>query len=145
MAGFLRLFLGHVIITLMKIVYRFLLVAIFTFPLFIGSCKEQYRCGCDTDVLNSLLDAPVVIYYDEENKSAEFVPEINAYARYYFCNPSEMMPQLVNFENGAMVLLSGEVFYECNYMYQASNSYYGSMYQAYMVTVTEIKEDLYGN
>lgn len=129
----------------MKIIYKALLVAIFTFPLLIGSCKKQTRCGCDTDVLDTLVDAPVIIYYDEVNKSAQFTPSFNAYASYYFCNPTEMMPQLTKFENGAMVLLSGEVFYECNYMYQASNSYYGSMYQAYMVTVTSIKEDLYGN
>ncbi len=96
-------------------------------------------------MLDTLVDTPVMIYYDEVNKSAQFSASFNAYASYYFCNPTEMMPQLTKFENGAVVLLSGKVFYECNYMYQASNSYYGSMYQAYMVTVTSIKEDLYGN
>ena len=87
----------------------------------------------------------VNIYYDDENKSARFNPVMDPYSTYYFCNPTEMMDKLTKFQNGDVVLIDGQAYYECNYMYQASNSpYYSNFYKAYMVTVSDVREDLYG-
>ena len=94
----------------------------------------------------SILDGvSVTIYYDIENVSAFFVPTFDPYSTYYFCNPTPMMEKLSHFDNGEVVLIDCSFYWECNYMYQASNSYYGSIYKKYMADVTDIREDLYGN
>lgn len=121
------------------------LVAAFLIPLTIGSCKKQDKCGCDGDALGTLVETPVYIYVDVENSSAYFVTEFDPYSTYYFCNPSDMMDKMDGFDWGERVKIDCEFFWECNYMYQASNSYYGSMYKKYMADVTDVKEDLYGN
>lgn len=129
----------------MKIVYKILFLSVFIIPLVIGSCKKQDKCGCDGDVLNTLVGAPVNIYYDEENKSAFFVPTYDPYSTYYFCNPTPMMEKLTKFEYGAEVLIDCSFYWECNYMYQASSSSYGAYYKKYMAEVTDLREDLYGD
>ena len=129
----------------MKLVSKISIIIVFIIPVFIGACKKQMTCGCDKDVLHSLEGSQVMIQFDEENKSAQFTPLSNQYATYYFCNPTTMMDKLTKFTNGDIVLIDGEAYYECNYMQQASNSpYYSGMYQAYMITVFDVREDLYG-
>jgi hypothetical protein len=68
----------------------------------------------------------------------------NPYSTYYFCNPSEMFPKLKDAKQGDVLLLSGHVYWNCTYTYQASNSSYQSMYQVYDVQVTNLELDLYG-
>ena len=130
---------------MLKSYLRISLLIVFVLPVIIGSCKKQNKCGCDGDSLGTLVDVPVRIYVDTLNKSAEFVTEYDPYSSYYFCNPTEMMDKMAGFAWGERVKISCEYFWECNYMYQASNSYYGSMYKKYMAQVTDVKEDLYGN
>jgi hypothetical protein len=129
----------------MRIIGKLLFLSVFILPLAIGSCKKQAKCGCDGDVLDTLVGAPVTIYYDEENVSAFFVPSFDPYSTYYFCNPTPMMEKLTKFSDGDQVLIDCSFYWECNYMYQASNSYYGTMYKKYMAVVTDVREDLYGN
>ena len=128
----------------MKYIYRSIFLLIVLSTTLLGSCKKQVRCGCDGDVINTFETVKVTIEYDEENGSAQFRNEMAPTAIYYFCNPTDMMPELIKFENGEKVLITCELLYECNYMMQASNSYY-SYYQAYMAKVTKIESSLYGN
>ena len=129
----------------MRFIYKILFVATFIIPLTIGSCKKQAKCGCDGDALNTLEGVPVYIYYDEENVSASFVAAFDPYSTYYFCNPTPMMEKLTKFDSGDMVLIDFKYYWECNYVYQSSSSYYGNMYKKYMAEVSDIREDLYGN
>jgi hypothetical protein len=130
----------------MKSILKISIGLIFLASLSIGSCKKQARCGCDKDIIKELEGAAVYIYYDSINNTAQFRPYDNSMATYYFCNPTDMMPALSEFDNGDLVMVDGHVYWECNYMYQASNSYsyYSYYYQAYMVTLTDIYIDLYG-
>jgi hypothetical protein len=129
----------------MRFFRKVLVLSVIMVPLIIGSCKKQDKCGCDGDMLSSFEGTPVRVYYDVDNNSAFFVPLFDSYSTYYFCNPTPMMEKLSQFEYGAEVLIDCEFFWECNYMYQASNSYYGSIYKKYMAEVTDVREDLYGN
>lgn len=129
----------------MKYLYRSIFITIVIASTLLGSCKKQAKCGCDGDIINSFVGEAVYIYFDEENKSAEFTYPYAPTARYYFCNPVEMMPELTKFKSGDRVLIDCDLYYECNYLMQSSNSYYGSMYQAYMVDVSKIETAIYGN
>lgn len=128
----------------MKNLYKSIFILFILASTLLGSCKKQIRCGCDGDMINSFVEMPVIIYYDAEAGSAQFTFEGNPLAKYYFCNPTEMMPELSKYESGTKVLIDCQIFYECNYMMQASNSY-SSYYQAYMVQVDKIQSSLYGN
>lgn len=128
----------------MKNLYKLLFILIVLSLTFLGSCKKQIRCGCDGDMINSFFETPVNIYYDVDAGSARFTFDGSPMATYYFCNPTEMMPELSKYESGTKVLIDCEIYYECNYMMQASNSYY-SYYQTYMVQVSNIQSSLYGN
>ena len=86
-----------------------------------AGCKKQEKCGCDGDALDSLNQAHVYISYNAETKSAQFRPLWSNYDIYYFCNPSVFMEKLKTFEQGAEILVSGEYFYECNYLMNAGN------------------------
>jgi hypothetical protein len=130
---------------MMRIVLKILFIAAFVIPVAVGSCKKQDKCGCDGDVINTLVQAPVYIYYDTLNKSAQFVPTFDPYSTYSFCNPTPMMDKLSKFENGAEVLIDCSFFWDCAYVQQASNSSYGTYYKRYMAIVTDVYEDLYGN
>lgn len=129
----------------MRLVHKILFVAALIVPLSVGSCKKQEKCGCDGDALNTLEGVQVRIYYNEENLSASFVATFDPYSTYYFCNPTPMMEKLTRFTSGDVVLVDFKYFWECNYVYQASSSYYGAMYKKYMAEVFDIREDLYGN
>ncbi len=148
MAGFLLLIITAIFVNIikwgMKNVYKSIFILFILASTLLGSCKKQIRCGCDGDMINSFVEMPVYIQYSAENNSAEFTFDGNPTARYYFCNPTEMMSELTKYESGTKVLVDCEIYYECNYMMQASNSYY-SYYQAYMVKVDKIQSSLYGN
>ena len=128
----------------MKNIYKSFFVLIVLTSALVGSCKKQIKCGCDGDMINSWVEYPVYITYDAEANSARFTFEGNPMATYHFCNPTEMMPELIKFENNEKVLVDCKIYYECNYMMQASNSYM-SYYQTYMVVVEKIQSSLYGN
>lgn len=129
----------------MKLLIKISILSVIALSVLIGSCKKQDRCGCDEDIIDELFGSPVYIYYDSINMSARFTPLSNTMATYYFCNPTEMMPKLKKYDNGAVLLVDGLVYWECNYMYQASNNYsYMSYYKSYMITVTDLYENMYG-
>jgi len=111
-----------------------------------AGCKKQPKCGCDGDALDSLNQVHVNIQYDAVTKSAQFTALGNPYSIYYFCNPSEFMDKIKTFEQGAEILVSGEYFYECNYLMNAGNSggSYYSMYRIYQIRVTYVGAYDYG-
>jgi len=111
-----------------------------------AGCKKQPKCGCDGDALDTLKQAHVYISYNAETKSAQFRPLWSNYDIYYFCNPSEFMDEMKTFEQGAEILVSGEYFYECNYLMNAGNSggSYYSMYRIYQIRVTDVAAYDYG-
>ncbi|MBS0012209.1 MAG: hypothetical protein KFF49_12415 [Bacteroidales bacterium] len=129
----------------MKYLLKIFLSLIIFSALFIGSCKKQAKCGCDGDIINELLGFPIYLYHDTINNQAQFTSVSNPYTTYYVCNPSAFMSQMKKYEYGALVLVDGHLYWNCNYMMQASNnSYYSYMYKAYDVELTDIYEDLYG-
>lgn len=109
-----------------------------------AGCKKQEKCGCDGDALDSLQLDHVHISYNAETKSAQFVPLWSNYDIYYFCNPSEFMDELTTFDQGAEILVSGEYFYECNYLMSAGNGGSYSMYRIYQIKVTDVAAYDYG-
>jgi hypothetical protein len=129
----------------MKLFIRILFSLLIISALFTGSCKKQPKCGCDGDIIKELVGYPVYVYYDTINVSAWFNPISVPTSTYYLCNPSAYMNYLKRFNNGAYLLVDGHVYWECNYLMQASNnSYYTYMYKAYQIDVTDMYEDLYG-
>lgn len=109
-----------------------------------AACKKQEKCGCDGDALDSLQLAHVYISYDAETKSAQFIPLWSNYDIYYFCNPSEFMDELKTFEQNTEILVSGEYFYECNYLMNAGNGGSYSLYRIYQIQVTDVAAYDYG-
>jgi hypothetical protein len=55
-----------------------------------------------------------------------------------------MFPKLADYKSGDVLQVSGQVFWECNYLYQSSNSSYSSYYKVYDIKVTDVTVDLYG-
>jgi hypothetical protein len=109
-------------------------------------CKKQAKCGCDGDILFNLTKAPATVYYNETGTSIYFQPLSEPYSTYNFCNPGEMFPKFADFKSGDVLLVSGSAYWECNYLYQSSNSSYQSQsyYKVYMIQVTDVSVDLYG-
>ncbi len=129
----------------MKVLLKIFFFVLIIVTLFIGSCKKQPKCGCDGDIIKELVGFPVFVYYDTINVAAWFNPVTNSSSTYYVCNPSDYMSFLKGFDNGAYLLVDGHVYWECNYLMQASNnSYYSYYYKAYQIDVTDMHEDLYG-
>jgi hypothetical protein len=123
---------------------KFLVALIIIAPVFSYSgCKKQAKCGCGKDVLFDLTLSSSNIYYtDGATISAMTVGDL--YSTYIFCNPSEMFPKLANSKSGDVLQVSGHVYWDCNYVYQTSNSSYQSPYKTYDVEVTDLTSDLYG-
>jgi hypothetical protein len=128
------------------IVLRKILVGlIIIVPVFCDfGCKKQAKCGCDGDVLFTLASDQATVYYNESGSSITFQLLSDPYSTYNFCNPGEMFPKFTNYKSGDVLQVSGQVFWECNYLYQASNSSYSSYYKVYMCQVTDVGVNLYG-
>jgi hypothetical protein len=111
----------------------------------LAGCKKQPKCGCDGDALDSLQQAHVYVSYSADSKSAQFVPLWSSYEIYYFCNPSEFMGELTQFQQGAEILVSGSYFYDCTYLMNAgSGSSYYNLYRIYQIKVTDVAAYDYG-
>jgi hypothetical protein len=131
------------------IIRKIAVVLIMVLPLVsYQGCKKQPKCGCGKDILFSLEDDLIeysAIIYNEDGTNAYFRDGMDTY---YFCNPSEMFQKFKTFAQGDQILMSGDVFWECNYIYSVSNySYgygYGSYYKVYNIQVTDMKAYLYG-
>jgi hypothetical protein len=107
-------------------------------------CKKQNKCGCGKDVLYTLTNASANVYFNETGASIYFQPLGDLYSTYYFCNPTEMFPNLADSKSGDVLQVSGDVFWDCNYAYQSSNSSYTSMYRVYNIQVTQLESQAYG-
>jgi hypothetical protein len=106
-------------------------------------CKKQARCGCGKDALLTLSEASCIITWtDGSTIWANVVGD--AYSTYIFCNPTEMFPKLADAKSGDILQLSGPVYWDCNYVYQSSNSSYMSLSKTYDVQVTALTQNLYG-
>jgi len=108
-----------------------------------SDCKKQARCGCGKDVLFDLTGTSSYIYFtDGSTISAMTVGDM--YSTYIFCNPSDMFPKLANDKSGDILQLTGQVYWDCNYVYQSSSSSYQSVYKTYDIQVTDLSLNLYG-
>ncbi len=123
---------------------KILVVLIILLPVASWSgCKKQARCGCGKDVvstLDSLLINRSTIYYTDST-SAMFQLGYNTY---YFCNPVEMYKKYKSMSADDQIIISGDLFWECQYLMNSSNSYYYSYYKVYNINVTQLAPYLYG-
>ncbi|MFN8241038.1 MAG: hypothetical protein U0X39_09835 [Bacteroidales bacterium] len=94
-------------------------------------------------MISELTDAQVMVSFSEATNTAIFYPVISTGATYYFCNPGDWLDSLKKLNTNDYLLVSGKVYYECNYLYNNSNYYY-QLPPVYQVEVSGIKEDNYG-
>jgi hypothetical protein len=128
-----------------KIIRKILVVLIIITPLISYSgCKKQAKCGCGKDVLYTLTNQQAYVYFSEPAAGITFTSVGDPYSTYNFCNPSEMFPKLKDYKSGDILLVSGYVYWECNFVYQSSNYQYQTYYKVYMVEVTDVYKNLYG-
>ena len=121
------------------IVALIIIVPVFSYT----GCKKQAKCGCGKDVLESFTSTSCHIYWTDGATITAMVVG-NPYYTYIFCNPSEMLPKLVDAKTGDILEVSGHVYWNCNYVYQSSNSAYLSSYKTYDIEVTSLTLNLYG-
>jgi hypothetical protein len=125
---------------------KILVILIIFAPVFsFHGCKKQAKCGCDGDVLYTITKAQATVYYTT-GASIQFMTLTDPYSTYNFCNPGEMFPKFTenNYKSGDVLQISGNVYWECNYLYQSSNYSYGSYNKVYVIQVTDVTVDLYG-
>jgi hypothetical protein len=129
-----------------QIIRKLLVVLIIIAPVVThDGCKKQAKCGCDGDVLFTLTQSQGYIQFNETGTSISFTTIDNPYSIYNFCNPSEMFPKFSDSKPGDILQVTGTAFWECNYLYQNSNSsYQTSYYKIYMIQVTNVESNLYG-
>jgi len=128
-----------------NIIRKILVVLLIITPVFSYSgCKKQARCGCGKDILYTLTNEQAKVYYNESGTSITFTTLMDPFSTYNFCNPGEMFPKFTDYKSGDILLVSGHVYWECNYLYQSSNYNYQTYYKVYMIQVTDVKIDLYG-
>ena len=129
---------------MLKKISRILFVIIILSPfIFQQSCKKQVKCGCGKDVIFTLEDAQVIVQYNEATNSALFYPVVSTGATYYFCNPTDWIDSIKKLNTQDYLLVSGKVYYECNYLMSSGNSYY-QMPPVYQIEVSSVREDNYG-
>jgi hypothetical protein len=117
-------------------------------------CKKQAKCGCSGDILYSITDQIFdhsSIIYNATGTNAYFFVYSGLgayYDTYYFCNPSEMFATYNSINSNDQVKLSGDLYWDCSYVSQASQSssysYQQSYYKVYNIKVTKIESSLYG-
>jgi hypothetical protein len=128
-----------------NIIRKILIIFIFITPaVSYTGCKKQARCGCGKDVVLTLANEALdysQMYYNQDGTTATFSI---GYSTYVFCNPVEMYPKYKTFRQGDQILISGDAFWECNYLYNSSNNSYQSYMKVYNIQVTDLKVYLYG-
>ena len=129
----------------MNIFRKMLVILIIAAPaVSYSGCKKQAKCGCGKDVILTLTNQLSYVYFNETGTVITFVPLVDPYSQYNFCNPSEMFPKLAEYKSGDQLLVSGLAYWNCTYLNQVSNSYYGSSGKVYDVQVTDVYLDPYG-
>jgi hypothetical protein len=128
-----------------SIIRKIIVILIITVPMLsYTGCKKQAKCGCGKDVLFTLTNTVAHVYWQTGGSIISFQTISDPYSNYYFCNPSEMYPKLQGYKSGDELLVSGNVYWECNYLSQAGNSSYGSSYRVYNIQITDVHMDMYG-
>jgi hypothetical protein len=127
--------------TIRKILVALIILApVFSYT----GCNKQPKCGCGKDVVTTLTGVSANIYWST-GESIAFQIVGDPYSSYTLCNPSEMFPKLVDAKSGDILLVSGHVYWDCNFVYQASqSSNYQSYYKVYNCQATDLTLDLYG-
>lgn len=127
------------------VIGKILVVLIFITPLItVNSCKKQEKCGCDGDKLFTITDVLFNysdIYVSGNGGTMQFSEGNDTY---YFCNPTTMYPTYQGLDPDEQILLSGDVYWDCNYVSMAGQSYYSYYYKSYNINVTAMKSYLYG-
>jgi hypothetical protein len=124
---------------------KILVALIIILPVFpYSGCKKQVKCGCGKDVLYTLTNTSANVVFNETGSYIYFQVVGDPYSYYYLCNPSEMFPKLAEAKSGDPLLVSGHVYWDCNYVSQSSNSPYQSYQKIYNCQVTDLTVDLYG-
>ena len=127
-----------------KYLRKLIVILIIVAPLISYSgCKKQTKCGCGNDVLVTLAGSSAYVYWTTSS-NIYFQLVGDTYSTYYFCNPTEMFPNLADAKSGDILQISGHVYWDCNYVYQSSNSPYQSPYKVYQCQVTALLLNLYG-
>ncbi len=123
---------------------KLLVLLIVLFTVFSAECKKQPKCGCNGDVLRTLTLTPSTVIFNADGSTIYFSPTSDPLSTYYFCNPGQMFPKFTDYKSGDVLLISGKVFWDCNYLYQSSNYSYYNRYYVYQVQVSEVTTNLYG-
>ena len=128
-----------------KLVRKILVILIMLAPMVsYQGCKKQPKCGCGKDEIFTLTKTSAAVYWST-GASITFTLVGDPYSTYMVCNPGDIFPNMSNYTSGDVLEVSGHVYWECNYLMNASNgSYYQSMYKVYQVQVTDISVDMYG-
>jgi hypothetical protein len=132
-----------------KLLRKALIVFVLFAPLFVNTdCKKQKRCGCPPrgDEL-FLYERENKVYFEDDSPMIMMYENSGyTYNTYSFCNPDEIRPKLENLKNGDELVVKGNVYWDCNYVMQASNNpYYGYNYgTSYNIYVTDIYKNMYG-
>lgn len=129
-----------------KILRKILCVLIIISPVFIlTDCRKQEKCGCDGDVLFPLKSAQAYVTFDDDGSNIRFSLVGDPYSTFNLCNSAAMASALEDAQKGDVMLVSGDVFWDCQFLYSYSNySYSSSLYKVYQVQATGLKLDLYG-
>ncbi|MCU0457435.1 MAG: hypothetical protein MUE74_14160, partial [Bacteroidales bacterium] len=91
---------------------------------FLDSCDKQEKCGCDGDLLFTMPTRVMnhsEIFVSSEGSSMSFML---GYDTYFFCNPVEMYEEYKKISSKDQIKISGDIFWDCNYVTQASQSSY---------------------
>jgi hypothetical protein len=130
------------------IIRKILVILIIVVPVFAESgCKKQAKCGCDGDAVFTLDMSEANIFFDvEKNTVYPFSVKDNPFETFYFCNPGQMLPKLSQYTSGDLMVISGDVFWNCTYVYNSSNmqSQMSMYYKTYDVFVTNVEVIPYG-
>lgn len=127
------------------IIGKILVALIILIPVFFtNGCKKQEKCGCDGDKLFSITD--VLFDYSEiyESGNGGTIQFSQGYDTYYFCNPQSMYPTYQGLNPDEQILLSGDIYWDCNYVSMAGQSYYSYYMKSYNIYVTKMASYLYG-
>ena len=129
-----------------NILRKILVVLIFILPaISYSGCKKQAKCGCGKDVLFTFTQESAAVTFNATGTTIVITIPSDPYSTYTFCNPSEMWPKINGiFKYGDIVQVWGHVYWDCNYIYQASNYNYQTYYKQYLIQVTDVGLNMYG-
>jgi hypothetical protein len=129
-----------------RLIRKMLVLMIILLPAFSYSgCKKQKKCGCGKDVLYTITNQGAYVYWNETGTVISMQAVGDPYSTYTFCNPDEMYTKVKNYKSGDQLVVSGNVYWDCNYVWQSSNqSYQTSLYKQYNIHVTNVFLDMYG-